>query len=497
VYNLVSQIDEIYKFVIKFFSDSYSYIGLIGLLSGTIVAISGVFVYLFFKKKTNPFNRALKMYAKGNIEKSRVLLRIELNKNPTNRKALHLIADIECQEGDYRNAEKDYYRLLDLKKPGDDIDVQIVRKKLLEPLYRQEKLSETLNMIRQILSLEKTNAISLYYLSLLYLGQLYYKEAEVFLEKLIRNRPEMSQALFAYSVTLAQVHNFENSLQYMKKVMEIEEKPLYRLCLAVIYYLNRNYSISRDTLTQIKKAERVFSSKQYLLFLRLDAFVNYMLGSYIEAGRKFKNLYEYYNKGEPDKNILVGDAGIYNEFGKKKNISAIKPVQDKKTSSIFKEYFELKEIALEQNGALRFKQSEELSSSRFLGIEGLTSQTWAAMDYGFAMIKCGELEKAHNFFLSLKKEYPEIIGLKGFLQLISEKIEVAHNKMEHFNNISNLTEKVISRGKRKYELWEYIARWEKDSIRPYHLLIAGGFTTRKQLNPALLYRATKLFDKIG
>jgi len=491
-------INNIFTFVIKLFSESYNYIGFIGLLSGATAAILLVLIYLFFKKKMNSYLRAVKQYEKGNLEKSRILLRIELNKNPSNRKALQLLADIECYTGDFSNAEKDYYRLIDLKKPGDDIDIQIIRKKLLEPLYRQEKLSETLNIIILILSQEKTDPQALYYLSLLYIGQLYYQEAEILLEKLIRNRPKMSQALFAYSVTLAQNHKYERSIQYLKRAIEIEENPVYMLCLALVYYLTESYSASKEILAQIKFADRVYSYKQYSIFLRLDAFVLYMLGSYMVAEGRFKRFYEYHNQSISTEKPQVKVSGTYNEFGRKIELSRDESVRSVNKDSELQDYFRLKEVAFEQNRSIGFKKNDELASSRFLEIEGLTTKTWAALDYGFCMIKSGELNKAREFFLSLKKEHPEILGLKELLRLISEKIKANRRNGEgYFKDISNSTEKVITRGKRKYELWEYITTWEKNAIRPYHLLMAGGFTTRKQLNPVLLYRARRFFDNIG
>ena len=222
--------------LIDFFLRMYDTIGIAGVFIGGIFGFLVVSLYFFLNKKLNIFRRAQKYYNKGNLHKALYLLSVVLQKKHSNKKALLMKADIECKLEDYANAEKDYYRLIDLKQPGDGIDVYMVRKRLLKPIYKQDKIYVAFNLAKEILYLEKNNPEALYYLGLIYLSQLYYKEASEIQARLILNRPQMHQVLFAHAVTLAQLNQFESSLVYIKQALVVNKTPLNKISYSCIQY---------------------------------------------------------------------------------------------------------------------------------------------------------------------------------------------------------------------------------------------------------------------
>ena len=113
-----------------FFLRLYDTIGIAGVFIGGIFGFLVITVYFFLNKRINIFRRAQRYYSKGSLHKALYLLTVFLHKKHSNKKALLMKADIECELQDYANAEKDYYRLIDLKQPGDGTDVYMVKKKL-------------------------------------------------------------------------------------------------------------------------------------------------------------------------------------------------------------------------------------------------------------------------------------------------------------------------------------------------------------------------------
>ena len=508
--------------LIDLFTRLYNSVGAAGVLSGIIAGFFLLSVYFSLRRKFNIFKRAERNYNRGKRHRALVLLSTLLEKKTSDKQALLLKADIERDQGDYASAEKDYYRLIDLKKPGDGINVFEMKGRLLLPLYRQDKLLETLNLSGELLSIEKGNAESLYYLGLIFISQLYYKDALKILERLIYNRPLMHQALFAGAVTLVQLKDFEKSLLYIKRALALDSNSFYKLIYAGIQYLMENYTRAKDTVKGIPVKEKALDTvKQFIFSLRLNAFCSSMLGLFDEAIAGFKTIHELSIKSK--KNVEPGtNAGlVYDEFGKKKADSLsdkeVSPIigqySDKEVSPIIGQYsdkkaspaagdsplhtyFRLKEVAIDE-GEIAAARSEGLTSSKqFLDLMGLSAQTRAALDVGLCLVKSGRFSEAHSFLKEIKTQHPEVLGMYKVLGLIEEQEKnVSGNKKgdTDYPAIKRSTEKIIKEKRGRYELWEYIRKWEKNSIRPYHLLILSDLTSKKQLSPILLLKVKDNF----
>jgi len=456
----------------------YNAIGIIGIGISILLIISIFFIYRFIKKKLNPFVRAKRFYEKENLEKALLFLLEELDINPKNREALKLKADIELKLKLYREAERDYYSLIYMKRPGDGINSLEIKKTLLFPLYKEEKLLETFRLAKKILRIERTSGEALYFLALIYMGQLYYREAKRVLERLLLNRPYMHDAHFAYALVLAQLRNYDESLNYIKKAIEIDDKILYNLVHAGILYFMRGYQAPIDLLKSIGMYEKRFETKrQYYFSLRLFGFCNYMLGNYEIAIETFKKLNNLLLRGKKRDSGL-----IYNRAG------SLKDSTKSKTNPILQEFWKLKELANEVGKGSLFKDTTLFSSPRLLDIEGLNTFSIRFLDLGFSMIRGGKLEESVDFFKSLKKSHPEIIGLNKLVKLIEERIDEKGNR-----DAEVISERVISRKNRKYELWEYIEKWERESLRPYDLIVISDFTAKKHLSPTIFFRRDGIF----
>jgi hypothetical protein len=123
-----------------------------------------------------------------------------------------------------------------------------------------------------------------------------------------------------------------------------------------------------------------------------------------------------------------------------------------------------------------------------LDLEGLTPYTRAALDAGFALVKAGRFARARDIFEGLLRTNPEVIGLRGLLELVREKEgEPYGGGASPPGDIRGRTERVVAKKLRRYELWEYLERWEEGAIRPFHLVDACGFVARKRLDPRLLF----------
>jgi hypothetical protein len=128
-------------------------------------------------------------------------------------------------------------------------------------------------------------------------------------------------------------------------------------------------------------------------------------------------------------------------------------------------------------------------------VEGLSSGTWAAFDLGLAMVRGNMLEKAIEFFESLKKTHPELVGLKRFIDLVRREKEKA---AEAEGRPSSWAEDGRKRActderKRAWELEDYIRVWERGGMRPYGFLLISGFSTKKQLSPLVMFRRAGAF----
>lgn len=464
------------------------YVGYQGFIIGAVIAITLVLLVLFFKKRINIYTRALRSAEKGNVKKAKVLLSIEIQKNPSNKEALLRKADIEFQSAEYAEAEKDYYRLIDLKAPGDGVDDFEVKKKLLLPLYAQDKLYETYKVIKEILNVERSNADALYFLGLIYLGQLLYEEAFVTLQFLIRSRPRFHQALFAACVAAAQKRDFEKALELINRALGVHAEPVYSLVKAGICAFLENFSEALRIIQTLPSAPKAYERReQFLFYLRLSAFCHYMKGSFDRA----TELYKYGYSQPTDKGDIKKNKGlmVYDEFGRLGNAPHEKDDGKKEQGgSVLDNYYRLKEVAIESGKGDRFQKGRS-SSTTLLDLEGLTHKSREALNVGFCLIKAGHYREAYNFMKDMREKYPEIIGLRRILDHIDEKIkeESAEKKSpEGIEQLGRSTQRIIRNKKKRYELWEYIETWEREIIRPFQLMSIAGFTTNKQLRQILL-----------
>ena len=206
--------------VLDFFIRVYKAVGIQGFGIGLGFLIAAVWLSIYFQRQHNPFARAKRFFEAGHLKRAYSFLLIELDRNPSNKIALYMKADILLKREEYEQAERDYYRLIDLKRPGDGIDPFEIKLKLLCPLYQQNKLLELYKISKDILNTEKNNAEALYYFALLYLGQLYYKEAAKILDRLISIRPNMHEAHFAHSVACIQMKKYDESLISIKRALQ-------------------------------------------------------------------------------------------------------------------------------------------------------------------------------------------------------------------------------------------------------------------------------------
>jgi tetratricopeptide (TPR) repeat protein len=455
--------------------------------AGAIVAVAILtfLITLSLKKRINPFKRAHKFFDRKNYEKALLALELELRKNPDNRQALFMKANVALQMEQFDNAAKDYFRLIDLKKPGDGIETFKVKEKLLLPLYKQERLLELHRLCKEILREERHNAEAHYYLALLYIGQMYYNEAVKILEVLVRNRPRMHQAILAHALALIQVRKLDRAIGLIQRSVQLNDTPVYKLAFAAAHYMNGNYTGSLEILRSIPQREEVFASgKQYSYALRLRGFCNYRLGSYDKAINLFRLNYNYlksFNKNR--RKVEHIKTGIYNEYGAVKPDN--QPDSEKEKSeddSNFEDYYRLKEVAIEEGKIERISATTQ----RILDIEGFSRETEAEMDLGFAMLKADALDDAFQFFKKMRSEHPEVLGLKRLIHLVGEALKTAKDRSAQRVE-QRSTEKIVKGKERGYKLWEYIEEWENNSIRPYQLLITFDLTSKRQLSPLVMF----------
>ena len=100
----------------------------------------------------------------------------------------------------------------------------------------------------------------------------------------------------------------------------------------------------------------------------------------------------------------------------------------------------------------------------------------------------GRLTRARELFENMSRSNPEVLGVRRIVDLIREKeSEPPAGGPQSRRDIRERTDRVVAKKKRRYELWEYVERWEEEATRPYHLMAACGLVARKRLDPRLLF----------
>jgi tetratricopeptide (TPR) repeat protein len=474
----------------------YRAVGLQGLGVALVLVIAATWTSLVIRRRLNPFRRAQSYYQSGNLKRAFSLLLIEIEKNPGNRQAVLMRADIHTAREEYEEAEAWYYRLIYQKKPGDGIDTFEIQKRLLEPLYHQQKLFDLFNLSKDILSLERNCPEALYYLGLLFMGQLYYREADTILDRLVKARPRMREALFAQAVALLQLNKTQAAAVALRRAIEIRSDILYELALSFALYLSGDYTGCRAVLSAMGLHVGKFETeRQYLFALRLRAFCDVWLGNTEDSVETFRDLAGIVGqkKGQQSKKIAKEEVAIYNEFGRVQQ--SPKKVEIKhvgKEVSVAGDYYRLKEFLIEERKDKSLPRDALASSTRFLDMEGLSTDTWAALDLGLAMVSGDMLDDAIGFFEDLKSEHPELVGLKRLVDLVRQKkaTETPDEGTESRPERAGRPE-----GKRgRWDLNEYLTAWKRYGIRPYALMLITGFSAKKQLSPLIMFSRTGRFE---
>ena len=120
-------------------------------------AIILFFSVVYTTKRINPLRKAERLLDKYNFQRALFFLALALRKNPFDRKALRLRADIAVKLEQFAEASRAYFQLLYLKTPGDGVDSFEIKQCLLLPLYRLESLLELHTFCRELLNREKDN----------------------------------------------------------------------------------------------------------------------------------------------------------------------------------------------------------------------------------------------------------------------------------------------------------------------------------------------------
>jgi tetratricopeptide (TPR) repeat protein len=461
----------------------YRTVGLQGLGVALVLVIAATWISLFTRRRLNPFRRAQSYYHSGNLKRAFSLLLIEIEKNPGNRQAVLMRADIHTAMEEYEEAEAWYYRLIYQKKPGDGIDTFEIQKRLLSPLYHQQKLFDLFTLSKEILSLERNCPEALYYLGLLYMGQLYYREANTILDRLVKVRPRMHEALFAQAVALIQLNKDGAAVVALRRAIEIRGEILYELVLSFALYLSEDYAGCRELLSAMSLHVGKFETeRQYLFALRLMAFCDVMLGNTEESVEKFRELADIVGqkKGQPSKKIAKEEVAIYNEFGRvKQSPKKVETRGGGREVPVTGDYYRLKEFLIEEKKDKSLPRDSLASSTRFLDVEGLNAGTWASLDLGLAMVSGDMLEDAVAFFDDLKRAHPELVGLKRLVDLVRKK---------GTGDVPDTgTEQRLEKKRGGRDLDEYIAVWKRYGIRPYSIMLITEFHAKKQLNPLVMF----------
>jgi len=457
-------------------------------------AIVFFLLIIYVTKRVHPLRKAERFRESGNLEKALFFIALAIRKNPFDREALRLRAEIEVQLGYFNEAARDYFQLLYLKTPGDGIDSFEIKQSLLLPLYRTGHLVELHTFCQELLNREKENPQALYYLSLIYIGQRYYREAADYLEAVVRNRPGFHEGLFAYAASVLQEKRFDEAYRYITRALEIKDDILYRLGKAAVLYFTGNFVDCAATLDTLPGSSSGFDNrKQYLFALKLGAQCFLKRGDHGRAVELFRKRYEaLQEKGGSEKpGLTASELGIYDERGKLRfRGDAEKREKKQGKPSPLEEYFRLKEVALEE-GLAGAGLSSFAPQKRILDLEGFSPLTEAGIDLAFSMIKGGLLDEANTFLRLLRKDHPELLGAGKLIDMVEEKKEhtgkAAAGSPIDTSRLRESTERIIKKKKRRYELWEYLEEWEKNALKPYDLLIVAGLTSTRRLNPSVLF----------
>ena len=197
------------------------------------------------------------------------------------------------------------------------------------------------------------------------------------------------------------------------------------------------------------------------------------MGRFDRAVHLLQLVYNMVKQKQPSKAVLYNNSGMMQ-----------KEEETGESTPLFDEYYRLLEVAAEQGKKL----PPPRKPSGMLDLKGLYRSTEAGLDLCFAMLREGALEQARDLMADLRKQQPEVLGLKRLAQLIDEEQErtMSMRRDAPHKLRSSSTERVIRGKGRGYKLWEYVEEWERRAVRPYELLIITGFTSRKMLSPGIL-----------
>jgi len=475
----------------------------IGPLIGALGALIILWLFLYIRRRWDSYRRAVKWYQKGHPARAHMLLRIALEKNTGNKQALLLKSDLESETGKFADAEKGYFRLIDLKQQGDGIDTFEVKKKLLRPLLQQEKLSDSFRLCTDILSVEKSNAEALYHLGLIYLGQLYYAEAHRIFSLLLKNRPRFFDAHFVAAVTAVQLRRLDAAIGHIQMVIDEGGDFLARLVLASIHFFKDN---AQACLIELKSIPAVRSSfekpDQYRYFLKLQALCHYLLEEYQSASTRFEEVYGALREGPGKrKGSTEGKAAvIYDQFGRRDRLEtdareaegapedAMGGAASETVDPAIQRYYRLKEVAREHGKRGQPAGGGLIGSNAILDIEGLTEKTWVALGLAFSLFRERKRKEALELLRETRRTHPELLGLGKIIDLVQETLEEGQrDRNDGAFSVSGSTRKIVEKKRGRFELWEYIDAWTRGLIRPYQLVQICGFSSKKQLSHGLLF----------
>ncbi|MFW6181259.1 MAG: hypothetical protein ACOC8N_05875 [Spirochaetota bacterium] len=524
-------------FVQRLFSQQGESAVLLGAGAAGVMALIVLAVLLALKKRLHPYRRALRLRERGDLSGAIGQLALAREDRETGTQSLLLKADLEVETGAWEEAVRDYYRLIRMKTPGDGLDLLEVKKKLLQPLYRLEHLLELIRMCREVLGSEKKNPEALYYLGLVYLGQLYAGEACRILEEVVGARPRMHQALFALAVAHALERRYGPAAGCLARARAIENLPIYGLVHAGIRYLEGGYRDAVGVLETLPGVESGYRfKKQYHLYLRVRALCTFRLGDSAEAERDLGSLYRELRALRPAASApgpepvdhsgwglsLTGAAGVYNEFGRKgtQRLAGQPPASgsgraggtahwstgpgrtgdstggprgsDAGRENRWKDYYRLKELALEEGRTHLVRVPP--SPGRMLDIEGLTEASRVALGLVFAPARQARYSAALGALEGIREDHPEVTGLRKLKEALREEERIARgNEMDPGlkpgRTDGSLHEDSPRRDAgRRFRLEDYLRAWENDALRPYHLAAASGLLSRKRVNPGALFR---------
>jgi tetratricopeptide (TPR) repeat protein len=503
-------------------------IGVGGIVAAGLLVL---LVYLSIRKRYHPYLRAVKHRERGDLAGARGFLALAMEDSEYRNRALLLRADIATETGAYGEAIKDYSMVLQLKKPGDGIDPEEARTRLLYPLYREGRIMELNNLCREMLQARPGSPDARYYLGLIYLSMLYAGEAVRLLAEAVRVRPGMHQALFALAVALALQRRYPDALRRMAQARAADDQTAYKLAHAVILHLAGKYQESVNLCGSLPKTGSGYRVRRlHHLYLRLRGMNSFRLGDYAEARRQLQLLYrelqEYYVAPETGAPVAPGaegsvpsgrstagrsnsggetPTGVYDQFGKART-AAQSPQQGShqgKPESSLQEYYRLKEVALEEGRVNLVKTMP--SPNRILDIEGLSEVSRAALGAVFTLARREQWDDTLQALDRAAAAHPEVLGLRRLRAVLLEAkpgAEEERGRQTSDEKGGAGRERAISEASKertrpgpsgreklpRFTLEDYLSRWENEMLKAHHLADAAGFISRKRLNPVILFR---------